>query len=176
MRTTALLATFFALFAGQVLAVLNITIPELGVIHQTQFLATNDSVLASCNATCVPAMDKITACQDDNACLCDANATVPAIVQCEQCMFTQLLALNRRPADGLAGQTSALAGASPLSLPSHYSLPFLTAVLPATLTALTLPPNWDGPFGQGLTTFGTVVTVLAASVLGTGLITVVNTM
>ena len=41
---------------------------------------------------------------------------------------------------------------------------------------LALPADWDGPFGQGLNTFGTVVSVMAATVLGAGLITVVNTM
>ena len=44
------------------------------------------------------------------------------------------------------------------------------------LLALAPPAGWDGPFGQGLTTGTTVVTFIAALILGLGSITVVNTM
>ena len=42
--------------------------------------------------------------------------------------------------------------------------------------ALAPPANWDGPFGQGLNTFTTVITVIAATIIGSGAIAVVNTM
>ena len=42
--------------------------------------------------------------------------------------------------------------------------------------ALTVPANWDGPFGQGLNTGTTVISVIITFFLGVGLITVVNTM
>ena len=57
-----------------------------------------------------------------------------------------------------------------------YSSACGTLAPPATDFALTLPANWDGPFGQGLDTAGTVVTFIVALSLGLGLISVVNTM
>lgn len=42
--------------------------------------------------------------------------------------------------------------------------------IPAILTTLTLPPGWDGPFGQGLTPATTAVTLIAALVIGTSCI------
>lgn len=106
-------------------------------------------------------------------------------------MFTQLVNDNRRPVDLLAGQTSAIAGASPLFISvgrdecstcgiTAYSAACTgvnhTIPLTAKEIALAVPTNWDGPFGQGLTTLGTVVTVAAGAFIGVGMITVVNTM
>ena len=51
-----------------------------------------------------------------------------------------------------------------------------TLTIAAADAALTLPPNWDGPFGQGLNIGTTVVTVAAATLLGGGLIGVLITM
>ena len=50
-----------------------------------------------------------------------------------------------------------------------------SAVLAADI-ALVVPPGWDGPFGLGLSTAGTVVTVIAGALIGSGAIYVVNTM
>ena len=118
-------------------------------------------------------------------------------------MFNELITENRRPVDVLAGSTDALTGEPCLSSPSSSSSPPSSRPLhatgcertltparrvaayssacgtlapPATDFALTLPANWDGPFGQGLDTAGTVVTFIVALSLGLGLISVVNTM
>ena len=48
--------------------------------------------------------------------------------------------------------------------------------IPANLTTLALPSDWDGPFGQGLTPGTTAITLIAALIIGGGAITVVNTM
>ncbi|KAI0668825.1 hypothetical protein C8Q78DRAFT_1043171 [Trametes maxima] len=165
-----ILAAFLAAFAGQVFAQLNITIPTLGVIHASQFLTVNDSVFTDCSSDCSPAITAIQQCGDnDLACLCNTTTTIVPIVKCQQCMFTDLVHLNRRPQDPRAGQTDAIA-----AYVSGCTLANRT--VDTTLTKLQVPSDWNGPFGQGLTTFGTVVSVLAATVLGAGMITVVNTM
>lgn len=104
-------------------------------------------------------------------------------------MFTQLIALNKRPADDLAGQSSSLNGKSSPSNPlllfltptSLSAIAYKTAcsnVLLAinTTFALTLPPDWDGPFGQGLTMGTTVIAVGSAFILGLFSIGIVNSM
>lgn len=54
--------------------------------------------------------------------------------------------------------------------------PPLNVTVPAEFVTLQLPSDWDGPFGQGLTTFTTAVYLAAALIIGGGAITVVNTM
>ncbi|EIW56561.1 uncharacterized protein TRAVEDRAFT_170487 [Trametes versicolor FP-101664 SS1] len=171
-----ILAAFFALCASQVLALgVNITGFPPG-LSATQFLGTSDPSLAACSSgqpkldACTFALGNITACGTDDGCLC-SNATVLSIVACEECMFTQLVNDNRRPVDLLAGQTSAIAAYSAACTAVNHTIP-----LTAKEIALAVPTNWDGPFGQGLTTLGTVVTVAAGAFIGVGMITVVNTM
>ncbi|KAI8972619.1 hypothetical protein BD414DRAFT_525275 [Trametes punicea] len=165
-----LLAAFFAFFAGQALARLNITIDGLGVIPASQFLSVNDPVRNDCSNDCDPANAAIQGCGDDNdSCLC-RNDTVSAILNCQECMFTQLIHLNRRPEDPRAGQATALTAYS-TACNNSLGSPLATSQI-----TLTVPSDWDGPFGQGLNTFGTVVSVAAAAILGSGLIAVVNTM
>lgn len=52
----------------------------------------------------------------------------------------------------------------------------VNVTVPTTETTLTLPPDWDGPFGLGLSPAGTAVTLIAGLLLGSGAIFVVNTM
>ncbi|KAI0351587.1 hypothetical protein OH77DRAFT_1498391 [Trametes cingulata] len=166
-----ILAAFLAAFAGQVLA-LNISIAGIpGNITASNFLTSSDPAFSACSSDCAPALANITACGDTNdACLCSNQTTIiPAIVACEQCMFEQLIHDNRRPQDPRAGQTSAITAYTTACSNLNFTIP-------ANITKLALPSDWDGPFGQGLTTLGTVVSVIAAAVLGTGMITVVNTM
>ncbi|KAI9060122.1 hypothetical protein FKP32DRAFT_1578179, partial [Trametes sanguinea] len=170
------------------LAHFNITIAApVGNINASQFLQVNDPPglthlrLTKCQSNCSTAISSIQQCGDTNdACLC-SNATVQAIVQCEQCMFNELIALNRPPMDPRAGQTAAIAAyaaACQGSLTDDQILPGNASqfmVLNPKLVALT-PPPFNGPFEQILTTFGTAVSVIAATLLGSGLIAVVNTM
>ncbi|KAI0632903.1 hypothetical protein C8Q77DRAFT_1158352 [Trametes polyzona] len=164
----AALLAFFA--AGQVYA-LNITIAGVGLINESQFLTFNDPALAACPGECNNATSAIQGCNGNSTCLCTIP-TVMSIVACEQCVFNKLVADFRRPDDPRAGQTSAIAayaqGCKDANVPFNATLTALAVLAP--------PPGWNGPFGQGLTTFGTVVSVAAATLLGSGLIAVVNTM
>ncbi|OCH91354.1 hypothetical protein OBBRIDRAFT_792402 [Obba rivulosa] len=156
------LVAFLALLASRVLATsgaLNITVGgALGVIPASDFLTVNMlSLPQDCQTQCAPGVSAIKACGDTNTtCLCDA-ATVSAVTACQQCYFDDLIKLNVAPTDVRAG-SGAYATACNVS------------------TTFTLPSDWDGPFGLGLSTAGTVFAVGAATVLGVGLITVVNTM
>ncbi|KAH9893963.1 hypothetical protein C8Q73DRAFT_790538 [Cubamyces lactineus] len=165
-----ILAAFLALFATQVFARINITIDGLGNIPASRFLQVNDPVFTDCQQDCGNAVSIVQQCGDDNdACLCGPAATT-AIHACQQCMFTDLIHLNRRAQDPLAGSAPALTAYATAC--TNVS----TLDVGKNFTTLALPADWDGPFGQGLNTFGTVVSVAAAAILGTGLITVVNTM
>ncbi|KAI0363322.1 hypothetical protein BV20DRAFT_1007549 [Pilatotrama ljubarskyi] len=164
-------AAFLAAFAGQVLA-LNISIAGIpGNITASDFLPSSDPAFSACSNECAPALADIAGCGDTNdACLCsNATTIIPDIVKCEQCQFEQLIHDNRRPQDPRAGQTSAIAAYTTACSSLNFTIP-------ANITALHVTPDWDGPFGQGLNTFGTVVSVIAATVLGSGMIAVVNTM
>ncbi|TBU59860.1 hypothetical protein BD310DRAFT_816208 [Dichomitus squalens] len=152
----SLFVAVLALFAGHVLA-LNITIGGRN-ITAPQFLNTSDIVLQD---------SALNTCGANDTCACAAS-TVSLVLGCQQCMFNQLIARNKQPVDLLAGQASALTAYS-------TACTNITAVNASQVT-LTLPPDWDGPFGQGLTTGTTVVAVIAAFVLGLCSITIVNTM
>ncbi|KAI1790612.1 hypothetical protein LXA43DRAFT_1146384 [Ganoderma leucocontextum] len=147
----AFLLAVLAFLGGHVLAELNITIDGKNITAAV-FLASNDSVRTSAPA-----------CNGNNTCLCN-DATKP-ILDCEECMFTQLITLNKRPADQLAGQASSL---------SAYTTACNGSA--ATNLTLTLPLDWDGPFGQGLTVGTTVIAVGSAFILGLFSITIVNSM
>ena len=104
-------------------------------------------------------------------------------------MFDRLIAEFKLPEDDLAGSAPALSGMSfsyplmlfPFAAPALIALSSIAYSTACNLTAphllaLAPPAGWDGPFGQGLTTGTTVVTFIAALILGLGSITVVNTM
>ncbi|EKM52369.1 uncharacterized protein PHACADRAFT_260689 [Phanerochaete carnosa HHB-10118-sp] len=170
MQLFAILTALFALLAGRVLALeIAINIGDLGSIPATQFLDVSDSALqVACGSQCTSANETIAACTDDN-CLC-TNATMKAILQCEQCMFSTLIAENRPMPDPLAGNQILL---------TNYTAACLSGVnvtVPASLATLMTPDNWDGPFGQGLTPATTAITLIAALLVGGGAIAVVNTM
>jgi len=163
--------TFIALlavFASRVLA-LNITLPTLGAISASEFLDVQDAdIKTNCQDVCTPATNAISACSDNDSCLCN-TATVTAITACQQCMFTDLIHRFTTASDPRIGSAPALTA-------------YVTAcnasgiVVPATEVALTVPSDWNGPFGQGLNIAGTVITVGAALFLGLGCIGVVNSM
>lgn len=101
-------------------------------------------------------------------------------------MFAQLIALNKRPADSLAGQTSSLAGAfSTSGNPFSFLMPIAPSAIAYTTACngttetplkLALPADWDGPFGQGLTMGTTVIAVGSAFIIGLFSISIVNSM
>ncbi|PIL25931.1 hypothetical protein GSI_11684 [Ganoderma sinense ZZ0214-1] len=183
----ALLLAIFAFLAGHVLAELNITIDGRNITAAV-FLNSTDSVRTSsqCNQLCNDAQSTIITCNGNNTCLCK-NASSP-ILGCEQCMFSQLIALNRRPTDDLAGQTSSLTGKISFNLLLSFQTnisPSATAYTTAcsdanetvsTPLTLVLPDGWDGPFGQGLTIGTTVIAVGSAFIIGVFSIGIVNSM
>ncbi|GBE87149.1 hypothetical protein SCP_1003960 [Sparassis crispa] len=161
--------TLVAVLAGRALA-LNITIGgSLGVIPATQFLNVSDATLASdCQTQCAPGFTAIQACTDD-VCLCDMS-TVTAVTACEQCMFNDLISKNTVSSDPRAGSATALSAYAAACLAS------VNVTVPTTEITLTLPSDWDGPFGLGLDTAGTVITLIAGILLAGGSLTILNTM
>ncbi|RDX44079.1 hypothetical protein OH76DRAFT_1360156, partial [Lentinus brumalis] len=137
----------------------------VGNVSAADFLRPNDIVLNDVRA--------LRACAD-NKCLCAANNTqtdvVPLVTACQQCMFAALITRNKLPDDPRAGQASALT--------AYQTACNATAsiLLDTTVIALVPPPNWDGPFGQGLNVGTTVITVIVGALLGSGLIGVVISM
>ena len=85
---------------------------------------------------------------------------------------------NQVALTGMFMQTSGM----PLSFAEYQTIVYAAAclnatiTLPASVTTLELPPDWDGPFGQGLTPATTAITFIAALMVGGGAIAVVNTM
>jgi len=134
------------------------------VTFGTQNLAAADvlpsitGVLGSCNSDCNPVQSALAACNDDASCLC-ASPLVKQFLACEQCMYETLINQNVHSPDPKAGSTPMLQGYSAACAAFNITLN-------ATQTALVLPTNWDGPFGLGLNTVGTVFTVGAAVFLG----------
>ncbi|KAJ4481075.1 hypothetical protein J3R30DRAFT_3463983 [Lentinula aciculospora] len=126
----------------------------------SQILPNLTGVIAPCastTATCSNVQSELSACQDDATCLCEAQL-VADLRNCEQCMYETVINANA-PAPDMAGSTPILAG-------YQAACAAFNITLNATQIALTLPANWDGPFGLGLNIVGTVFTVGAGSVLG----------
>ncbi|KAJ3527419.1 hypothetical protein NM688_g8128 [Phlebia brevispora] len=176
MQFIALFIAFFAALAGRAYAQINattfnITLPGLGNVTANQFLSFNDADLTTkCSGNLTAANNAISACTNNNAtCLC-SPPTVRLILECEQCYFEQLIAENRAMPDVRAGNAAALTAYATACNASAG------VVLIADQTTLTLPSNWDGPYGQFLNAGATVFGVICTIVLGVGAITVVNTM
>ncbi|KAI0095233.1 hypothetical protein BDY19DRAFT_916890 [Irpex rosettiformis] len=161
----------FVLFIGQAVAdpTFNITLNAGGIVNVTadQFLAVNDqALLDTCKPNMTAAMAAIGKCANsDAACLCDHGLTA-LVGDTEQCYFNKLVKDNRPMPGGdirAGGQTALTAY---LNACKGSNVTNLTA----TDFTLTLAPNWDGPFGQGLNTATTAITLIAALLLGGGCI------
>ncbi|TFY52556.1 hypothetical protein EVJ58_g9950 [Rhodofomes roseus] len=97
-------------------------------------------------------------CTDD-ACFC-TTTMIQQVATCEQCMFDALIAGDLMMTDPREGSQVAL---------TAYGTACGTALnttVAASLTTLTLPPDWDGPFGQGLSPVATGFVVAIAAALG----------
>jgi len=155
-----LLAT---LLASRVYA-LEITVGgSVGNVSAADFLnITDSSVATTCTSECAPAKSAIAACTDDS-CLCNST-TIQDVATCEQCMFNALIAGDLKMTDPREGSQVAL---------TAYGTACGTALnttIAASLTTLTLPPDWDGPFGQGLSPVATgFVVAIAATMAGTSI-------
>jgi len=76
-------------------------------------------------------------------------------------MYTALITANKPLPDLRAGST-------PMLQAYQAACGAFNFTVTTAQVALTLPANWDGPFGQGLNLAGTVVSVGAAFILGMG--------
>ncbi|KAH8084913.1 P-loop containing nucleoside triphosphate hydrolase protein [Cristinia sonorae] len=167
MQFFALIA-FVAMLASQVLA-LNISIPPLGNITADQFLdVTDQTAKNNCETQCDGGNRAIAACAGDDGCLC-SSATVTAVTTCQQCMFTDLIHRFATSQDPRVGSTAALGAYVKACTTSGHPVDAKEAVLVP-------PPDWNGPFGQGLNTATTVVGVAFATLIGLGCIWTVNSM
>jgi len=164
---TFLLVTLLASRA----AALNITVGgSVGTVPASQFLTVDDAGITSdCQTQCTPANNAIQACGTNDSCLCNST-TVAAITACEQCMFNDLIAKNIPMPDPRAGSATALTAYAAACLADA------NVTVPTTEITLTLPSDWDGPFGQSLSLPATVLTVIVASGLASGSIWVLSTM
>ncbi|KAF8154061.1 hypothetical protein B0H34DRAFT_720131 [Crassisporium funariophilum] len=161
-----LLLAFLSLLAGRVLA-FNITVGNK-ILNPAQILAIPDSpVKTACSADCNVAQSKLTACNDDATCLCNAD-TVSSLLTCETCMFHFLIATNKPAPDFRAGSNPVLVAYSTSCLSEGK------ITLTAEQTALILPNNWNGPFVAILPVGGAAVTVVVGSLLGIGLILILS--
>ncbi|KAI0803178.1 hypothetical protein BC629DRAFT_106875 [Irpex lacteus] len=153
----------FALLAGRALA-FNITLPSGMNVTQHDFLSiTDQDLLTTCSSNVTAANNAINNCGDTSSCLCSVE-TVKLVTDAEQCFFNKIVKDNRPYPGGLipAGEQTWLAAYG-----KSCGLTNMT---------LTLAPNWDGPFGQGLNTATTAITLIAALIVGGGAIGTLITM
>jgi len=170
MRSFVAFVLFIAL-AGRAMALNIVFGGDLGNLTASELLDIPDGQLKTdCQPSCDPANQAIQACGDtDDACLC-SNATVTAIVVCEQCMLTDLINKNQKAPDPRAGSNPALAAYGAACNAS------LNIILPPKSISLQLPPSWDGPFDVQMSLPGTIVTVIVGAVLGVGSILLLSNM
>jgi len=170
MRSFLTFALFLAL-AGRAMALNIVFGGAFGNITASQVLAIPDGQLKTdCQSSCDPATQAIQTCGDTNdSCLC-GNATISAIVTCEQCMFTELINKNQPMPDPRAGSSPALGAYSAACLASQ------NITIPPTTIALALPASWDGPFDAVLNLPATIVTVIFGATLGVSAILVLSNM
>jgi hypothetical protein len=134
-----------------------------------------------CDTNCTIARTAIAACGlDDTACYCSNKTTIP-LQNCEQCLFTALIAANKPAPDPRAGSNVALGGA-PRAIVFFLRLIFFYLAWATNCGAakppipvnppigLAVPDSWDGPFVAVFpTTIGWVIAV-TGGVLGSSLI------
>ncbi|KAK7688469.1 hypothetical protein QCA50_008007 [Cerrena zonata] len=191
MQFLAAFLIFSAFFASKALA-LNINFtgsvsnPTLDVIPPSQYLSFDDAeAMTTCQTQCTTATNTIQTCGDTgDDCLC-SNTTIADIVSCHQCVFSDLIHRRKVATDIRENSTPALAAwqaacltTAPVNatLPDHdVDFPFTFKAFKAEF-AITVPSDWDGPFGQGLNMGATVVTVIAGALLGGSLIGILCTM
>ncbi|KAF9000180.1 hypothetical protein BDZ89DRAFT_1147390 [Hymenopellis radicata] len=143
--------------ASQALA-FNITLGTQ-VLQSTEILNfTPSGAIEACANNCTMAQNVLTGCADVGSCLCSDN-TATWLLNCQQCMFTQLIASNQPMPDVRAG-SQPLLGAYAQSCTAQANVN-----LTKTQTSLALPPFWDGPAGIHLDTGSTAVAVIIGTLM-----------
>jgi len=124
----AVLAVFA--FAGRALA-LNIVVAGVGNLTASQFLQfPTGPYTQPCSPFCNSAVADVTACGDTNdACLCSTNTTTD-ILDCEQCMFNQLVQMNMKQPSPLVGNNVVVGDYATACNSSLGTMPKMALVTP----------------------------------------------
>jgi len=171
--TLALVLALAGRVHAQTQSAFNVTLGS-SVLSSTQILSglpSSNAAVAACSTQCNQAQTDITACNNDPSCLC-TNATAGALLTCQQCMFTNLINMNK-PAP------EARVGSNPLVQAYATSCTAFSQPIPSPLGAsfaLTLPSSWDGPFDSILPFGGMILTVFVGGTLGVGAILILCNM
>ncbi|KAJ8076857.1 hypothetical protein PM082_001280 [Marasmius tenuissimus] len=133
--------------------------------------------ISPCAANCTQIKNDLAATNANATQLC-TNTTVQKLQECEQCMFTQLIAANKPMPDVRAGSTPILGGylASCTERNLTEEIKPNNGFAKATDFALALPPNWDGPTGIFVPTVGLVLGVGTGTFLAVSSILLLSNM
>ncbi|KAG9311015.1 hypothetical protein JVU11DRAFT_8911 [Chiua virens] len=165
----------FLLLAGQALSLTIDIGGNLGSLSANNFLNVTDTyLLTNCQSQCNNANSLISNCTNDQ-CLCDTD-TVSAITSCQQCMFGVLVANFATSADPRAGSQTALTAMLTPVKAYATACSDAGASVPASLVALSTPPDWDGPYEVVLSPGETVLSVAVATLLGGGALLLLSNM
>jgi hypothetical protein len=134
-----------------------------GTLNGSELLPTSyNGAIATCSSNCSIVQNELVACQNDATCLCTNTTLVAELRNCEQCMYQSLIEANAP----MPPESDQKAGSTPMLVGYQTACSAFNFTLNATQVSLTLPANWDGPFGLGLNTGGTVVSVIFAFIIG----------
>ncbi|KAJ7918704.1 hypothetical protein B0H13DRAFT_1991363 [Mycena leptocephala] len=156
-------AVLLTALAGRALA-FNVTIGKTLFQANDVLGFTSTPVISVCDTNCTIARTAIAACGlDDTACYCSNKTTIP-LQNCEQCLFTALIAANKPAPDPRAGSNVALGAWTTNCGAAKPPIPVNPPI------GLAVPDSWDGPFVAVFpTTIGWVIAV-TGGVLGSSLI------
>ncbi|KAK1232164.1 hypothetical protein PQX77_004712 [Marasmius sp. AFHP31] len=134
-------------------------------------------VIKPCETNCIEIKNTLAGTNGDAKQLC-TNTTVKRLQECEQCMFTQLIAANKPMPDVRAGSTPVLGSylASCEERKMTEEKEPNNGFAAATAFALALPDNWDGPTGIFIPTVGLVLGVGTGAFLGVSSILLLSNM
>lgn len=76
-------------------------------INTSQCFVCSQMNVTQCSTNCTSAQAQLTACGNDFTCLCRQD-TFQALLDCQQCMFTSLIAANKPMPDPRAGSNPLL--------------------------------------------------------------------
>jgi hypothetical protein len=163
----SLLSILLAL-AGRVLS-FNITVNNKN--YTTAEILNLDASLipGNCQQNVTIANEALGKCgEEEFSCLCSID-TFQHVLDAELCMFLALIKDNKPMPDPRVGSNPVLSGYATACSGNGTKLN-------NTQTALTLPPDWDGPLDIVLSTGGSVIAVMVAGVLGVGSILLLSNM
>ncbi|KAF9047009.1 hypothetical protein BDP27DRAFT_1346227, partial [Rhodocollybia butyracea] len=114
---------------------------------------------STCQGQCNSVNSNFTQCNDDSGCIC-AQGLATSFLQCEQCMYENVIQANVQMPDAKTGSAAMI---------TAYQTACGSSGQPVlkSLSTMHVPTSgWDGPFGLGLNLVGTIFSVGAAFFLG----------